>query len=58
MFLQAERLHVTESGEVVQQTTEGFGDLTLALPVTNYYSLADRSGAFTVSSTVCSAGPR
>ncbi len=48
-ILHAEREILDTGGNVVKQTTQGFGDLTLALPLKKYFNLDGRSGSWTVA---------
>jgi len=48
-IIHAEREILNEDGEVIRQTDNGFGDLTLALPLKKYFNLDGRSGSWTVA---------
>jgi len=51
-ILHAEREVFDNQGKVIKQTDEGFGDLTLALPLKKYFNLDGRSGSWTVAPQV------
>jgi len=48
-IIHAEREILNEDGEVETQTDQGFGDLTLALPLKKYFNLDGRSGSWTLA---------
>ena len=45
----AERELFDSQGNVTKQTDQGFGDLTLAIPLKNYFNLDGRSGSWTLA---------
>jgi len=48
-ILHAEREVLDGNGNVQKQTDQGFGDLTLALPLKKYFNLDGRSGSWTLA---------
>lgn len=51
-IIHGEREVFNEHGDVIKQKTEGFGDLTLALPLKKYFNLDGRSGSWTLAPQV------
>jgi len=48
-IVHAEREVLNGQGNVISQSTQGFGDLTLALPLKKYFNLDGRSGSWTLA---------
>jgi len=51
-IVHAEREILDPNGNLIRQTDQGFGDLTLALPLKKYFNLDGRSGSWTLAPQV------